>query len=95
MYADPKFRELSIEAVTLLNEGRVIDAIKSVRQTEGLGLKEAKGRVDAYLSREPMLRAQIELRQRAARRKFFLWFLLVDLVIAAVVVYWMLYRNRA
>jgi hypothetical protein len=95
MYADPKYRELSLEAVTLLNEGRVIDAIKHLRQSEGLGLKEAKGRVDAYLSREPMLRAQIELKQRAARRKFFLWFLFVDVVIAAAVIYWLLYRNPA
>lgn len=95
MYADPKYRELSIEAVTLLNEGRMADAIKSLRQSEGLGLREARARVNAYLSREPMLRAQLELRQRAARRRFFLWFLLVDLVIAAAVIYWMRYRNGA
>ncbi|MDF3020987.1 MAG: hypothetical protein K0Q92_2290 [Steroidobacteraceae bacterium] len=95
MYADPKYRELPLEAVTLLNEGRVIEAIKSVRQAEGLGLKEAKGRVDAYLSREPLLRAQIELRQRAARRKFFLWFLVIDVLIAAAVIYWLYYRVPA
>jgi hypothetical protein len=93
MYADPKFRELSVEAVTLLQEGRLIDAIKSVRQSEGLGLKDAKARVDAYLSREPLLRAQLEMRQRVARRKFFLWFLFVDLLIAAAVIYWMFYRS--
>ena len=95
MYADPKFRELSVEAVTLLQEGRLVDAIKSVRHTEGLGLKEAKARVDAYLAREPLLRAQLEMRQRAARRKFFLWFLLIDLLIAAAVIYWMFYRSPA
>ena len=64
-----------------------------MRQSENLGLKDAKDRVDAYLSREPLLRAQLEIRQRAARRKFFLWFLLVDLVIAAAVIYWMFYRS--
>ncbi len=95
MYADPKFRELSVEAVTLLQEGRLIDAIKSVRQTEGVGLKEAKARVDAYLAREPLLRAQLEMRRRAARRRFFLWFLFLDLVIAAAVIYWMFYRGPA
>jgi ribosomal protein L7/L12 len=47
MYADPRFKPLPLEAVTLLNEGRVIEAIKSVREAEQLGLKEAKGRVDA------------------------------------------------
>jgi hypothetical protein len=95
MYADPKFAPLPLEAVTLLNEGQVIEAIKCVRQAEGLGLKEAKARVDGYLSREPLLRAQIELRQRAARRKFFFWFLVVDLAIAAAVIYWMFYRGPA
>lgn len=95
MYADPKYRELPVEAVTLLNEGRVIEAIKSVRQSEGLGLKEAKGRVDAYLSREPLLRAQLELKQRAVRRKFFFWFLVVDVLIAAAAIYWLYYRVPA
>lgn len=95
MYADSRYRELPLEAITLLNEGRVIEAIKSVRQAEGLGLKEAKGRVDAYLAREPLLRAQLELRQRAARRKFFFWFLVVDIVIAAAIIYWIYYRTPA
>jgi hypothetical protein len=95
MYADPKYRELPVEAVTLLNEGRVIEAIKSVRQSEGLGLKEAKGRVDAYLAREPLLRAQLELKQRAVRRKFFFWFLVVDVLIAAAAIYWLYYRVPA
>ncbi len=95
MYADPKHRPLPLEAVTLLQEGRVIEAIKSVRQAETLGLKEAKQRVDAYLASEPLLRAQIELQQRAARRKFFFWFLVIDLVIVAGVVYWMFYRTPA
>ena len=95
MYADSRYRELPLEAVTLLNEGRVVEAIKSVRQAEGLGLKEAKGRVDAYLAREPLLRAQIELRQRAARRKFFFWFVVIDLVVAAGVIYWLFYRVPA
>lgn len=95
MYADPKFTPLPLEAITLLNEGRLIEAIKCVRQTEGLGLKDAKGRVDGYLAREPLLRAQLELRQRAARRRFFLWFLVVDLAIAAAVIYWLFYRGPA
>jgi hypothetical protein len=72
-----------------------VAAIKAVRQAEGLGLKEAKGRVDAYLAREPLLQAQLELRQRATRRKFFFWFLVVDVVIAAGVIYWLLYRGSA
>ena len=95
MYADPKFRPLPLEAITLLNEGQLIHAIKVVRQTEGLGLKEAKDRVDAYLSREPLLRAQLETRQRATRRKFVLWFVVVDVIIVAAVIYWLKQQGPA
>ena len=89
MYADPKYQPIPLEAVTLLNEGHKIQAIQVVRQAEGIGHKEARRRVDAYLSREPLLRAQLELKQRATRRKFFFWFLVVDALIIAGVVYWL------
>jgi hypothetical protein len=95
MYADPKHKPISLEAVTLINEGRTVEAIKVIREAEGLGLREAKQRVDAYIAGEPLLRAQIELRQRAARRKFFLWFLVIDVVIVAAVVYWLKFRGSA
>ena len=95
MYADPKFRPLPLEAITLLNEGHLIQAIKVVRQTEALGLKDAKDRVDAYLSREPLLRAQLEARQRVTRRKFFLWFVVVDVIIVAAVIYWLKQQGSA
>lgn len=89
MYADPHFRPLPLEAITLLNEGQLIQAIKVVRETEKLGLKDAKDRVDAYLEREPLLKAQLELNQRAARRRFFFWFLIIDVVIVAAIIYWL------
>lgn len=93
MRADREFRPLPLEAVTLLSEGKVIDAIKSVRAAESLGLKEAKQRVDEHIARDPILRVQIETQQRAMRRRFFLWFLVVDIAIAAGVVYWLFYRG--
>jgi hypothetical protein len=89
MYADPKYRELPLEAVTLLNEGRYVEAVKAVRLADRSGLREAKARVDAYVDREPILKAQLELRQRSARRKFFFWFLVVDAAIVAAIVYWL------
>jgi hypothetical protein len=93
MFADPKYKPIPLEAATLLNEGRVIDAIKVVREAEGLGLRDAKARVDAHIAGEPLLRAQLELRQRAARRKFFLWFFVVDVVIVAAVIYWLKFKG--
>jgi hypothetical protein len=95
MRADSRFKPLPLEAAALLGEGKLIEALKSVRKTEGLGLREAKERVDARLAQDPILRVQIETKQRAARRKFFFWFLIVDLVITAGIVYWFFYRGPA
>ena len=93
MRADPGHRPLPLEAATFLTEGKIIDAIKSVRAAEGLGLREAKARVDAHIAQDPTLRELIETQQRAARRQFFLWFLVVDLAIAAGCIYWFFYRG--
>jgi hypothetical protein len=95
MRADPRFRPLSLEAVALLGEGKLSEAIKSVRKAEGLGLREARARIDAHLAQDPILRVQIESQQRAARRKFFFWFLVIDLVITAAIIYWFFYRGPA
>jgi hypothetical protein len=95
MRADPRFKALPLEAVTLLGEGKVIDAIKVVRQAEMLGLREAKARIDEHLAQDPILRVQIQAQQSAIRRKFFLWFLLVDVVITAGIIYWLLYMGPA
>jgi hypothetical protein len=93
MFANPKHKPLPLEAVTLLNEGQVVEAIKVVREAEGLGLRDAKARVDAHIAGEPLLSAQLELRRAAARRKFFLWFLAIDLIIVAAVIYWLNTRS--
>ncbi len=95
MYADQRFRPLSVEAVTLLQEGRLADAIRAVRQSEDLGRKDARARVDAYLVREPLLRIQLDAQRSAARRRFFYWFVAVDLVITAAAIYWLYFRGSA
>jgi hypothetical protein len=93
MRADPGWRPLPLEVATLIAEGRVIEAIKVLRQTEGLGLKDAHDRVEAHISRDPMLRVQIDTQRRAARRKFFFWFVVIDLLITAAAIYWFVYRG--
>jgi hypothetical protein len=93
MRAEPRFKALPLEAATLLSEGNVIEAIKVVRKTEGVGRREARARVDAHLAQDPILRVQIETQQRARRRKFFFWFVVVDLVITAGIIYWFFYRG--
>jgi hypothetical protein len=95
MRAEPRFKPLPLEAAALLGEGRLIEAIKVVRSTEGLGLREAKNRVNAHIAQDPILGVQLETQQRARRRKFFFWFLLVDLAITAGLIYWFFYRGSA
>ena len=93
--ADPRFKPLPLEAIALLGESKLAEAIKSLRKAEGLSLREAKRRVDAHLAQDPILRVQIETQRSAARRKFFFWFLIVDLLITAGIVYWFFYRGPA
>ena len=51
--------DLTNEAVDALRKGSVIEAIKITRHATGLGLKEAKDIVDAYLQQHPELKAQM------------------------------------
>jgi hypothetical protein len=95
MRADPRFKPLPPEPATLLTEGKKIEAIKVLRTAHGIGLKEAKDWVDWHIAQDPMLRVQLETRQRAMRRKIFLWFLLIDAVIAAGLIYHFFYRGAA
>ena len=90
MRTDPRFKPLPPEPATLLNEGRKIEAIKVLRNSNGIGLREAKAWVDWHIAQDPMLRVQLETQQGARRRKFFLWFLLVDAVVAAGFIYYFL-----
>jgi hypothetical protein len=93
MRADPRFKPLPPEPATLLTEGRLVDAVKVLRDTQGIGLKQARAWIEWHIDQDPMLRVQLETQQRARRRKFFLWFLVVDAVITAAIVYYLFYRN--
>ena len=45
--------DLPAEVVAALREGRKVQAIKRLREHEGLGLKDAKERVDAHVANYP------------------------------------------
>lgn len=95
MRAEPRFRPLPLEVATLLAEGKAAEAIKVLRRAEGSSLREARARVEAHIAQDPLLRVQIETQKRASRRKFFFWFLLIDLGITAALIYWFLTRGQA
>jgi hypothetical protein len=91
MKIEPRFKPLPPEPATLLTEGRLPEALKVLRKSEGISPAKARQWVDWHVSQDPMLGVQLEVQRRAARRKFFLWFLLVDVLIAAAIIYYLLY----
>lgn len=57
------------EAVAALHQGLKIDAIKITRSATGLGLKESKELVDAYVANHPDLSRAVAEVQAAAWQK--------------------------
>jgi hypothetical protein len=94
MRADPRYKPLPPEPATLLNEGRVHEAVKSLRESHNLGAREARRWIDSHINDDPMLRVQLETQRRARRRRFFLWLLPIDILLAAGIIYYLFYLPR-
>ena len=54
-----------------------INVIKAVRELTGLGLKEAKDRVDDYLNSQPARQSSVASAQSEAKRRSLLWLALI------------------
>jgi len=93
MKAEPRYPPLPPEIVTLLGEGDVSEAIKVLRSAGAMSQREARRRIDAHLAQDPILQVRIETWQRSRRLKFFLWFLVGDVVITAGIIYWFFFRG--
>jgi hypothetical protein len=87
MKADPRFKPLPLEAVSRLNEGNVIDAVNALRETRELTLKQAMEWIESHVADNPIMRAQLESRQRAARLKVYGWFVLAVAVLGLAIYY--------
>lgn len=85
-------RPLPAAAAAALSVGRMVDAIRHVREAEGLDLMEAKLRVEAHVRRNPVLKAQLEERQARTKRRLFQWVLAIDAIIIVVVLWWIFAR---
>jgi hypothetical protein len=96
MKAEPygRFKPLPMEAQALLGDGRITEAVKSVRASHNLGPKDAKDWVDAHIASEPLLRAQLEAHRKEARRKLFYLILAIDAVVAAALIWYFFYLPR-
>jgi hypothetical protein len=88
---EPRFKPLPPEPATLLTEGRYHEAVQVLSEAQGIGHRKAKQWIDWHVDQDPMLGVQLEVQRRAARRRFFLWFLLVDSLIAGGIIYYLFY----
>jgi len=61
-------RPLPLDVLEALGQGHKIEAVKRLRAAEGLGLREAKQRVEAHLGADPRVRLATVERPSAAGR---------------------------
>lgn len=80
--------ELPGAAIAALHAGRMIDAVRIVREQRRTGLKDAKDAVDAYLAGHAAVRARVDAAQAQARRTLINWAVAIALV-AALGVYFL------
>jgi hypothetical protein len=84
---------LPAAAIVAVNQGRMIEAIRIVREGEpGLGLAAARARVEAHVARDPMLKAQLEQKMKEARGRLVRWVLVIDVLLVAAVVWYLFGR---
>jgi len=72
-------------AIAALHRGNKIEAIKLVREANGLGLKEAKDAVEAYVKTQPVLSSKMASAQAEGGRRLLIW--LGGIVLAGILVY--------
>jgi|RhiMetdeSRZDD1v2_1073273.scaffolds.fasta_scaffold76829_3 ribosomal protein L7/L12 len=76
---------LSATAISALQRGNKIEAIKLVRAERNIGLKEAKDAVEEYLRTQPSLQETFAVAQTQASRSVLLW--LIVLIGGAILLY--------
>jgi uncharacterized membrane protein YukC len=73
-------------AISAIEKGSIIEAIKIVRENTGMGLKEAKDFVDQYIKDNPPIQSQLAARRRESLQKF-RWLIISILVIGLTYYY--------
>ncbi len=81
--------DIPLKAVTALHQGKLLEAIKHTRNATGLGLKDSRLLVLAYLAANPAIDAKLQA-FRAEQRKARLWQVTLVLLIAVVIAGYML-----
>ena len=84
---DQESKTLPPDAIAALNKGNKIEAIKIVRVTRHIGLKQSKELVDTYLATQPALQRKIEMKQAEFRRGCLIWLVSATLLFVAAIYY--------
>lgn len=74
-------------AISAMENGNKLEAIKIVREETNLGLKEAKELVELYAKQNPAIKSQSELRQSANLQG--LKWLIISIVIIGLTYYYL------
>lgn len=82
----PERPTLPPKAIAELQQGRKIEAIRIVREAHGIGLKEAKEAVEAYIQTQPALQLALEAKNKEAKTTLLRWLFVIALIIAVAYV---------
>jgi len=77
-------QKLPEEALAALESGKKIEAIKSVRISFNIGLKEAKEMVEEYIETDPELKQRISTANNKAAQSAFSGLLLIAVFVLVV-----------
>jgi ribosomal protein L7/L12 len=80
-------RQLSGAAIAALERGSKIDAIKSVREERGIGLKDAKDVVEEFLAGNPEVQGRLNAASLEGAKGSLRWLLLVAAIATAVILW--------
>lgn len=89
MSPDPEYKndQLPLSAISALNDGKIIEAIKIVRKENMVDLKDAKDIVDQYIKAHPDLQHQIEKYQAESSQPGVMWIVIIIIVISCLFVF--------
>lgn len=83
--------EFPTSVMVALTRGQKITAIKLLREAKGIGLKESKEIVDAYIASRPELKARFAAANAEWSRKFVTF--VVFLALLSSIGYWLFIRE--
>jgi ribosomal protein L7/L12 len=86
-----KDKDLPAPVVNALSQGNKIEAIKLLREANGIGLKEAKDVVEDYIKSQPELSIKLSAIQQETKKTLLRWVIILGALLLAI--YWFFIRK--